>query len=141
MKKRRILLLIPAAILLCVTACKKYEDGPAFSLRSKSERVENKWKIGQALEDGKDVTADYNKYDLDLTRNGGASLTAEYKIATGTFQYTTNGHWSFVSDKDKISFDFDNDDADGVYIILKLKEKEMWLKEDGGDTELHFVER
>jgi hypothetical protein len=47
----------------------------------------------------------------------------------------------FLSDKEKISFDFANDDADGVYEILKLKEDEMWLKEDRGSKEFHFVPR
>jgi len=30
---------------------------------------------------------------------------------------------------------------DGVDVILKLKEDEMWLKQDGGTTEIHYVTR
>jgi hypothetical protein len=140
MKKRNILLPM-LVILVSITACKKYEEGPAVSLRSKKERVENKWKIAQALDNGKDVTNDYNQYDLDLTSGGAATLTAKYAIGAGTFEYTTEGNWSFVSDKENISFDFDNNDADGVYKILMLKEKEMWLRDVDGSPELHFVER
>lgn len=135
-------LLLPAlAILLSHTACKKYAEGPMLSLRSKTERVANNWKIGQALDNGSDVTSDYNKFELDLGKGGHAKLSAEYTFFGNKITYSTEGTWVFVSNKEKISFDFENDDADGVYRILRLKEKEMWLKEDGGNVELHFVPR
>jgi len=101
--------------------------------------VANNWRIAEALNNGNDVTSDYNKYELDLTKEGGASLSAKYVIFGTTYEYTTSGTWTFVSDKEKISFNFDNDNADGVYRILKLKEKEMWLRQESGTMEYHFV--
>jgi hypothetical protein len=128
-------------VLLFGASCKKYEEGPAFSLKSKTERVANSWKVAQAFEDGKDVTADYNKYELDLTKTGSARLSAKYKFAGLNYQFETDGTWSFVSDKEKIAFNFNADEADAVYTILKLKEDEMWLREDGEDFEIHLVPR
>lgn len=130
-----------ASIFITMTSCQKYEDGPAISLRTKTERVANDWKINSATENNQDVTGDYNKYELNLTKGGEATLTADYSFAGVSYQYTTEGTWSFASDKEKIAFNFDNDDADGIYEILKLKEDEMWLKEDGESLELHFVTR
>jgi len=37
------LLLVLACGLMILQSCKKYEDGPAFSLRSKAARLEGKW--------------------------------------------------------------------------------------------------
>jgi hypothetical protein len=37
--------------------------------------------------------------------------------------------------------DFENDDADRTYQILRLKEDEMWLREIGGEDELHLMPR
>lgn len=135
--------ILPLCIIfiICFTACKKYPDGPAFSLRSKTERVANSWKVGQALDSGSDVTSDYNKYELDLGKSGSANLSVEYTFLGNKYKYTTTGRWAFVSNKEKLSFDFDNDDADGVYTILRLKEDEMWIKKDGGTVELHLVTR
>jgi len=141
MKKGKILLSFSAIVLLSVAGCQKYPDGPLVSARTKTERVANNWKVGQAFENGKDVTADYNRYELSLTKSGGADLSVKFVVIGATFEYTTNGTWSFVNSKEKLSFDYNNNDADGVYQILKLEEDEMWLKGDGGSLELHYVTR
>lgn len=128
-------------LTLLIASCKKYEEGPALSLRSKTERVANSWRIAQALDNGNDVTSQYNKFELDLTKGGSATLSAEYTFFNSELKYITDGTWVFVSNKEKISLNFENDDADGVYTILKLKEKEMWVKKDGDTVELHLVPR
>ena len=126
-------------IILTVSACRKYPDGPSLSLRSKTERAINHWKVAQALDNGKEVTSDYNQYELDIKKGGTASLAAKYSFLGSDYEYITNGSWTFVNEKEDLSFDFENNDADGVYLILKLKEDEMWLKKNGGTVELHFV--
>ena len=128
-------------ILISVTGCQKYPEGPLVSLRTKTERVANQWKVAQALDNGSDVTSSYNMFELRLTKKGGATLSIKYTALGATLEYTTEGQWSFVNNKEKISFDYDNNDADRVYRILKLEEEEMWLKEDNGNIELHFVSK
>lgn len=130
---------VVAIALFAFTSCDTYPEGPLISLVSKTDRVANNWKVAQALNDGKDVTANFNQYELNLAKNGTAELIAKYLFLGVNFEYTTNGSWNFVSDSEKISFNYENDNADGVYQILKLKENEMWLKEDGGTLELHYV--
>lgn len=112
-----------------------------LSLRTKTQRVANDWKVVQALDDGKNVTSDYNQFELSLSKGGSAKLSAEYTLLGNKISYSTNGTWSFVSNKEKISFDFENNSADGVYTILRLTKDEMWLKEDGETVELHFAPR
>jgi hypothetical protein len=127
-------------VLLSITACTKYPDGPAISLRSRTERIANNWKIGQAFNSsGGDVTSGYTKYQLNLSHTGSASLYANYQVFGTTYTYSTNGTWAFVNDESKISFVYSNNDANGVYQILKLKETELWLKKDDGSLELHLV--
>jgi hypothetical protein len=133
------ILALVAVIALAGTACKKYPDGPEFSLHTKTERVAQNWKVGQALDSSRDVTTNYNKYYLDLTKSGGATLTAQYTFAGTVYDYSTGGSWAFVNDKANISFNFSNNNASGVYVILKLEQDEMWLKQDAGSLELHFV--
>lgn len=128
-----------AIALFAFTSCETYPEGPLISLVSKTDRVTNSWKVAQALDNGTDVTANFNQYELNLAKDGTAELTAKYVFLGVNFDYTTNGTWAFVSDSEKISFNYENDNADGVYQILKLKENEMWLKEDGGTLELHLV--
>lgn len=140
MKMKKILLhALVLMVLTSLVSCSKYADGPMLSLRTKTQRVANQWKVAKAIENGADVTNDYNKFELNLDKGGGASLSVEYTFFGDAIKYTTEGSWVFVDGKDKISFDFENDDADGVYTILRLKEKEMWLNKDGSNLELHFV--
>lgn len=55
MKKKILYLLI---LILFFAAC-KYEDGPAISLRSKTNRLLKEWKIEKMIVDGSDSTQQY----------------------------------------------------------------------------------
>ena len=66
--------LIPLSLVmvLSMASCKKYEEGPAISLTSRSERVANTWTIDRAIADGNDVTSeelvlDFENDDADGT--------------------------------------------------------------------------
>lgn len=118
--------------------CKKYDDGPVLSVRSKEERIANTWVIEKAYDNGNDITSDYDQYDLFMNKESKATLTSNYKSGGVKFSVTTEGVWRFENSKNDLRLDFENDDADRVYEILRLKEEELWLKEKGGDTELHL---
>lgn len=111
------------------------------SLKSKKERVSNTWKIEKAYRNGNDVTSDYDQYELQMLTDGDARLVAIYTFGDFTFEAETDGTWNFQNDKEEIRLDFENDDADNVYQILKLKEKELWIREKGGEDELHLIPR
>lgn len=121
-----------------LVSCSKYEEGPAISLRSKKERVANTWKIDKAYRNGEDVTEDYDQYTLKLTKDGDASLAALFASGNLSFEYETDGTWKFENSKEVLNLDFEDDDADAKYQILKLKEDELWLREQGGEDELHL---
>jgi hypothetical protein len=126
-------------LLQTMTSCNKYEDGPLVSLRSRNERVANNWRISKATENGNDVTSEFDRYDLSLTKENKASLTAQYTFLTLEYEYTTEGTWSFTDNDAKLKIDYDNNLADVTYIILKLQEKELWLREANSNLELHLV--
>lgn len=117
-------------ILVFVTGCKKYEEGPGFSLRSKKERVANNWKIVYAYDykDSIDVTQDYVGETWEFTKWGEFT-----ERDNGSIDKT--GTWEFANDKERITIKFPLD-VDN-YDILKLREDEIWLKDT--DEELHLV--
>lgn len=57
--KNRLLLIILATPLLFAVSCKKYEEGPAFSLRTKTARLTGDWVMHGIFKDGSDVTQAY----------------------------------------------------------------------------------
>ncbi len=111
-----------------ITSCSKYEEGPAFSLRTKTERISNEWIVEKATDivEGTDITEDYTGEIWDFRKDGTFFKNGELK-----------GNWDFYNDKEAVIITKDNGDSD-VFRILKLKEKEMWL-EITGEEELIFV--
>jgi len=139
MKTGKWILTMGVLLTVAIVGCNKYEDGPGISLQSKKERVANTWKIEQALRDGEDVTSDYDEFTLRTTKDGDAELAALYSFGAFSFEYETMGTWQFETDKENISFDYQDDDADVTYQILRLEEDNMWLREKGGEDELHLI--
>ena len=119
--------------------CKKYDDGPTFSLRSRKKRISNTWRIDRAMNGSDDVTSAFDQYELRLTKDHDASLTATYTLFGTDFSFTTSGTWSFENKDEDLRLDFEDGDADETYQILRLKETELWLREKGGDLELQLV--
>jgi hypothetical protein len=138
MRTTPVLLLLALVISIGSISCSKYEDGPAFSLRSKTERISNTWRVEKAMENSSDVTSDFDQYQLQMLSDGDATLAALYTLGDLTFEFQTNGTWSFENNSEDVRLDFENDAADRTYQILRLKEDELWLREKGGTLELHL---
>ncbi|MBW8051355.1 MAG: hypothetical protein FVQ77_13650 [Cytophagales bacterium] len=117
---------------LFYTGCKKYDEGPALSLRSKKGRVANVWKIQWAYDfnNGVETTADFAGETWEFTRKG--EFTERDQGIVDKI-----GTWELVSDKKVLFIDMLSGGGDDTYDILKLKEKEMWLKDQ--NEELHLI--
>ena len=138
MKTNTVLLTLALLGGIGLSSCSKYEDGPDFSLRSKKERVANTWRIDKAVNNGTDVTASFDQYELQMLSDGGATLAALYTLGDLTFEVQTNGTWSLVNNNEDLRLDFENDSADETYEIMRLKETELWLREKDGSLELQL---
>lgn len=121
MKTKHILAAICAVVIACTFSCKKYEEGPALSLRTKKARVANEWKYDQVIEpNGTNVTASYANNSIEFTKDG------EY-IATFGSSSAQTGTWQFAGDKEDIVLT-PNDNSDATLItIVRLKNKQFWF--------------
>lgn len=117
---------------LFFTGCKKYDEGPALSLRSKKGRVANVWKIEYAYDfnTNSEITQTYTGETWEFTRKGEFT-----ERDFGNIDKT--GTWELISKKKGLFIDMSSGGGDDFYDILKLKEKEMWLKDK--DEEIHLV--
>jgi hypothetical protein len=135
----KVAILFTVLLFLALTSCNKYEDGPVLSFVSRNERIANTWKMDKALDNGVDVTSSYDRYIVTLTKSGSASLTAHFTLLSLEYDYVTNGTWNFTSNDDKLELNYENDLVDATYVILKLKEKELWLRQENTELELHLA--
>jgi hypothetical protein len=136
---RSLIISIAASLFIAMpfSSCKKYEEGPYFSIHSKKERVANTWKVERAYKNGEDKTSDYSDFRITFTKDEKYTLISN----EGGISLNISGTWSFINNKEDIQTTSDNEFLGArlvdVYKIVKLKEKEMWVKHE--DTEFHLI--
>ena len=115
------------ALTVSMSSCKKYEDGPAFSLLTKKARICNTWVLEQYLVGTDDQTTAFlafagNDYQVEINKDGSYKVTTNGNALTGT--------WDLGEDKDDVTFTQTSPTASTTTArIQKLKSKELWLRE------------
>lgn len=122
-------------LLTSTVACKKYEDGPLLSLRSRAERVANTWKVENYKVNGTDYTSLVANYTETYSKDGNYSYS--WGVLSGS------GTWKFQNKDAEIKLTGTNNQDDHVLVILKLEEKSFWYYYlDGNDRyEFHFIQK
>ena len=139
---RNILVVSLMAILVANTGCKKYEEGPAFSLRSKKARVVNDWIVVKWLENGEE--ADLSKLTLEwiFEKDNTGKFIHTIQTVAGTFTSEEDITWDFNDDKTILIVNTVDDNGKVLetteYTILKLYENEMWLKTENNDDTYEY---
>jgi len=133
--KNRFLLLALISIWFATTtqSCQKYPDGPMFSLRSRTERVSNTWKVDNYSINGTDFTSLVSNYTETFSSNG------DYSYSWGLLDGT--GTWKFQNNDEEIQLTGTDNQSDRKLIIQKLEEDAFWYYYmDGNDKyEIHLV--
>lgn len=114
------------------TSCKKYEEGPLISLRTKEARLTNTWKVEKAWDE------DGNKRDSTSSATQTFEEGGTYK--TNSSFGTIAGKWDWADDKEavEITISFFGQSNTQKWTILKLKKDELWVEDKDG-AETHFV--
>ncbi len=135
MKIKTSILLILTAVLIVpvVQSCKKYKDETVFSLRSRSERVANTWKVENYKINGDDYTSLVSSYIETYSKNGLYSYS--WGILNGS------GNWTFQNNDKEIKLNGSDDQSSRTLTILKLEEKAFWYYYMNGNDkhELHLI--
>ena len=142
---RKNILIVAALSFLVVgfISCKKYEEGPGLSFRSKTKRLANAWRIESVTVNGVERAADplYAKQKHYIYESGSYIINI---IDPNTLQAEDiQGQWSLYDKDRKLAVNRVNYNgvADSLedYQILKLKEKSLWLRTVDNTIEYHFV--
>lgn len=130
-----------AITIAMISGCKKYEEGPALSLRSRTARVENVWKVEKYIKNGTDETAEFNikkrDYSETFTKDG---MWSHAYIDEDNDAKADVGTWSFDKDDTEIDRNAGGSTWEELY-ILRLKSKEFWFwyMDSGDKKEFHMV--
>jgi hypothetical protein len=117
MKKLLAISLIGIFMLVGFNACKKYEDGPTLSLRSKKARVVGEWTISKAENQGIDVSKQYAGFTLSFKDNDTYTAVFSGKSEPGT--------WAFDGEKDNIILTPTGSSTTETLKIIRLTNSEL----------------
>lgn len=127
------LIFILSVSLFIFSGCKKYEDGPLLSFKSKVNRLEGEWRI--VYVNGDDVFSDYPRIYFKFDKDGNFFRTEKGEDYT----HTDQGTWVWESRKEIIEVDliYTNYRERIDYRISKLTSGELWI-EDNHINDLKF---
>ncbi|MFY8077013.1 MAG: lipocalin family protein [Flavobacteriales bacterium] len=141
MKKLSILFAAFAVVLLA--SCGKYEDGPGFSLRSKTSRLAGTWTVTEAFQGSTDITGDITNggtVEVTFDKDGAYTYAYDFEIFGIPTSGSVSGTWSFSDDKTEIVVTDGSGQSDSAK-ILRLTNQELWIEEpdgSGGTYEVHY---
>jgi hypothetical protein len=125
--------LILGSAMTVVQSCQKYEDGPMISLRSRTERISNQWKVENYKINGTDYTSLVSSYTETFSKSGAYSYS--WTLLNG------EGTWDFQNNDKEVKLTGNGDHTSRTLYILKLKEKELWYywMEGSHKHEYHLI--
>ena len=129
MISNKVLLAGGLATAIGLSGCKKYEDGPYFSLLTKKQRLTGDWEFKKLIaDDGTNVINNGVDIEMEFDKDGdfeiSTQVTYTYYGQSYSYSNTVKGEWEFSNDKEEIELDFD----DGSYQeieITRLTNKEL----------------
>ena len=109
-----------------VSSCKKYEDGPFFSIKSPEARLQRTWRVTKAMSGGNDLTSLFQlvNYKVEFT-------ASEIKIVYSNFLTGTTmeqGTWKWVDATKKsiiITQTVTGNSQTSTWDITRLTSKEL----------------
>lgn len=129
-RKTSMLCLIIAALFISTfeTGCKRYENGPVISFKSRSARVENTWQANLFSRNDLDETHLYEYIHMTFTETqltwtvklkdvNEIVMTASWELASLDRQIKLSNITPEITGRDLLYFD-----------ISKLKDDELWLE-------------
>lgn len=146
MKTPQPLAIILVFLVLMLSSCGKYDDGPWFSIYSKKERATGFWWFEKVMVDGVNLTEDYSQQSLEIYRSGAVLWTQGYVNNNPYDPILLEGEWRFSNDQDNFVMVFKPYAAPEIrydWTIKRLAYDEMWLElpGDSGKAEWRLLKR
>ncbi|MCF8297194.1 MAG: lipocalin family protein [Saprospiraceae bacterium] len=122
---RKLMLAAAVVIMLNFNSCGKYDDGPKFSLKTKTSRLVGEWEVVKV--DGDKITdADFI---LEFEKGGDFKATYTYEDYGSTYTDVYDGEWEWDSKKEVIKVDFD-DGYNADWEVMRLTNDELWFEDE-----------
>lgn len=128
-----------AIFALPFQSCKKGEDDPFLSFRSRKARVVGEWTVKEVKENGKTITiSGTTTYEFEKKGTGSTTFKLQNFSSTNSFRWDFLGGNGDYKKKERLIL-YDDKSTDGtVYELIELRNKKMvWrvLDESGSNKD------
>lgn len=120
--KKKLLLAVAALIMLNLSSCKKYEDGPVFSLRTKTARLTGEWEVVEVDNDDP-----IGKVILEFEKDGDFT----FSISSSGNSSSVDGDWEWENGKEAIEVEINGNKEE--WEIIRLTNDELWFEDESGN--------
>lgn len=123
---KRYITICISILFLFTSACKKYEDGPLISFRSKEKRLCQTWLLVEREGNGESISVS-EPYDKQIYEKDGTYTSIHIEEHGGQiFTEEIKSRWRWSNDKDKIEVEsIDNPGVWNAVTIKKLRINEL----------------
>lgn len=123
MKKSSLLI----GLVVVLSACGKYDDGPNVSLLTKKQRLQRQWDLDEYMNESGSTLKDNSSAFWELEKDGDAEFTDD----DGT---KSQGKWELDDEKERLivtaEYPFVGTVVLGNFKIKRLTKKELWLYDE-----------
>lgn len=122
-----------------MVSCKKGDDDPLISLKTRKDRFTNTWTLNRFEKNG--VTQDLNgtTYMYNAFNNGTLTRTVEGSVFGFPTRSVKDGTWAFINDDEDVNITINNETT--TYNIQRLATKELWLRATNtSDTLIYYFD-
>jgi hypothetical protein len=112
-------------LLLLVSSCGKYEEGPNFTLLTKKARMVGTWELTSSTSNG--TTVDLTQFSAKyvLSKDGSYAFSSTLIVFGIPVPLSEMGNWEFSEDKLQLLLTPDNSTTVNAVTILQLTNKEL----------------
>lgn len=136
--KSKLLLFLLASFLLA--SCKKFEEGPIFSLRSRKARITGTWTYQTIEVNGVDVKQSMTQVkDIRMIISKDHSFL-DFGVSALGNTAVDNDTWKFTERRTHLTIRNKSKGVKFSYEILRLTNTELWLKMVGTDVMIKLAQ-
>ena len=123
-------------IILSIYSCGKYEEGPGFTLMSKSSRMCQKWRPMQSFDGSTEVITniDSDGSYIEFIKDGSIKYYNKDQMSFLGID-AVSGTWEFSEDKTQVTYSYNvlTVNTTNLKTIKKLKINSLALEDNNGD--------
>jgi len=124
----KIVFFVAIASFLVLTSCSKYPDGPGFSLRTKTNRLVNDWKLTSYLINGVEFVEAVPELKMVIEKDGTYSRYATELVINQLQSQFEHGTWEFNGEKTSMFLLVDGADLPVEYLIRELRANKLVIQ-------------